>query len=39
VNFVDFEVEHRGAETLRRTRVRRAGQVVRESAITAIQRS
>ena len=31
VNYVDFEVEHRGAETMRRTRIRRSGTVVRES--------
>jgi hypothetical protein len=39
VNYVDFEVEHRGAETVRRTRVRRAGEVARESEFTAIRRS
>jgi hypothetical protein len=39
VNYVDFEVEHRGAETMRRTRIRRNGAVVRESKLTAIQRS
>ena len=38
VNYVDFEVEHRGAETVRLTRVRRAGAVVRESDFTAIRR-
>lgn len=37
VNYVDFEVEHRGADTLRKTRVRR-GEFVRESAATAIRR-
>lgn len=39
VNYVDFEVEHQGAETMRLTRVRRAGAVVRESKLTAIQRA
>lgn len=39
ISYVDFEVEHRGAETVRKTRVRRGGEVVRESAFTAIQRS
>ena len=39
VNYVDFEVEHRGAETVRKTRIRRAGEVVRESRLTAIQRA
>ena len=39
VNFVDFEVEHKGAETLRKTRVRRAGTIIQESKLTAIQRS
>lgn len=38
VNYVDFEVEHRGAETMRKTRIRRAGRVVQESKLTAIQR-
>ena len=39
VNFVDFEVEHQGADTVRRTRVRRAGIVQQESALTAIRRA
>lgn len=39
INYVDFEVEHRGAETMRKTRIRRAGAVVRESRLTAIQRT
>jgi hypothetical protein len=39
VNYVDFEVEHRGADTVRRTRIRRGGQVVRESELTAIRRA
>lgn len=37
LNYVDFEVEHRGADTLRKTRVRR-GDFVRESGATAIRR-
>jgi len=39
VNYVDFEVEHQGAETMRKTRVRRDGAVVQESGPTAIRRS
>ena len=39
VNYVDFEVEYRGVETVRKTRLRRAGVVARESNFTAIQRS
>ncbi len=39
VNYVDFEVEHRDAETMRKTRIRRGGEVVRESNFTAIQRA
>jgi hypothetical protein len=39
VNYVDFEVEHQGAETMRKTRIRRAGALVRESKLTAIQRA
>jgi hypothetical protein len=39
VNYVDFEVEHRGAETMRKTCIRRAGAVVQESKMTAIQRT
>ncbi len=38
VNYVDFEIEHNGAETQRKTKVRRGGGVVRESAFTPIQR-
>jgi hypothetical protein len=38
VNYVDFEVEHRGAETMRKTTIRRAGAIARESQLTAIQR-
>ncbi|HVW84523.1 MAG TPA: hypothetical protein VHB50_07570 [Bryobacteraceae bacterium] len=39
VNYVDFEVEHRGADTVRKTRIRRAGALVRESEFTAIRRA
>lgn len=39
VNYVDFEVEHQGAETLRKTRIRRNGAVVQESKFTPIQRT
>lgn len=39
LSYVDFEVEHRGAETVRKTRVRRGDQVVSESDFTPIQRS
>ena len=39
VNFVDFEVEHRGVDTVRRTRVRRDGQIVKESELTPIRRA
>jgi len=39
VNYVDFEVSHRGAETVRKTRVTRDGTTQRESDATAIRRS
>jgi hypothetical protein len=39
VNYVDFEVEHRGPDTVRKTRIRRAGGIVRESELTAIRRA
>lgn len=39
LNYVDFEVEHQGAETMRRTRVRRGGGIEKESELTAIKRS
>ena len=39
INFVDFDVENRGAETLRTTRIRRDGKVAQESAPTAIRRT
>ncbi|RYD82170.1 MAG: hypothetical protein EOP84_09840 [Verrucomicrobiaceae bacterium] len=38
LNFVDFEIEHRGSETTRLTRIRRGGEVVRESQFTPIRR-
>jgi len=38
VNYVDFEVEYRGTDTVRRTRIRRAATVVRESNLDAIRR-
>ena len=39
VNYVDFEIEHNGADTERRTRIHRGGEVARESEFTPIQRS
>lgn len=39
VNFVDFEIEHQGAETMRKTRIQRGGATVRESKFTAIKRT
>ncbi len=38
VNYVDFEVEYQGTNTVRRTRIRRGGEVQRESDFTAIRR-
>ena len=38
VNYVDFEAEHRGPDTVRRTRIRRGGAVVAESELIAIKR-
>lgn len=38
VNYVDFEVEHRQADTVRKTRVTRDGAVVQQSAFTSIRR-
>jgi hypothetical protein len=38
VNYVDFEVAHRGADTVRRTTVRRGGNIVQQSEFTPIQR-
>lgn len=39
VNFVDFEVQHRGAETVRTTRIRRDGTVQQASNATPIRRT
>jgi hypothetical protein len=39
VNYVDFELEHQGAETMRKTTIRRCGAVARESKLTAIRRA
>jgi len=39
VNYVDFEVSHVGAETVRKTRIVRNGTVQRESDATPIRRS
>lgn len=38
VNYVDFEVENKGPDRVRKTTVRRGGVVVRESELIAIQR-
>lgn len=39
LNFVDFEVEYKGSDIVRKTRVRRGAGVVRESTATAIRRT
>jgi hypothetical protein len=39
VNYVDFEVSHQGADTVRKTRVVRNSVTQRESDATAIRRS
>jgi hypothetical protein len=39
INYVDFEVSHRGSDTVRATRIRRDGIVQRQSEATAIRRS
>src|SRR4029077_3888973 len=39
VNYVDFEVEHRDADVVRRTRIRRGGEIMRGSDLTAIRRA
>lgn len=39
INYVDFSVQYRGSDTMRTTRVVRAGQVQQESAPTAIRRA
>jgi hypothetical protein len=38
INFVDFEVAHRDEDTVRRTIVRRGGEIAKESEETAIRR-
>lgn len=38
ISYVDFQIEHKGAETLRKTVVRRAGRVVKGSKPTPIRR-
>lgn len=38
INYVDFEVEYQGVNTVRRTRVRRNGEVAKESKLTTIRR-
>jgi hypothetical protein len=39
INYVEFEVAHEGAETVRSTTVRRAGKIQKESSPTSIRRS
>lgn len=39
INYVNFDVEHRGPDTVRTTRIRRDGAVQRESEPTAIRRA
>ena len=39
INYVDFQVEHRGADTVRKTNVQRGGGVQRVSDATAIRRA
>lgn len=39
ISAVTFEVRHRGAETVRTTRIHRVGILERESTATAIQRA
>jgi hypothetical protein len=39
INSVDFDVENRGADMLRTTRVSRGGMVIQESGATAIRRT
>lgn len=38
LNFVDFEVEHRGTDTVRKTRITRGDQIVKESKFMATRR-
>ena len=39
INYVSFEIAHKGAETVRKTKIKRAGVVQRESEETTIKRS
>jgi hypothetical protein len=39
INYIDFEVRHRGSDTVRTTRIRRDGVLQRQSEATAIRRS
>jgi hypothetical protein len=39
INYVDFEVSHRGSDTVRTTRIRRGGTIQQQSGATAIRRS
>ena len=39
INYVSFDVQHRGPDTVRTTRIRRDGAIQRESNPTAIRRS
>jgi hypothetical protein len=39
INYVDFDVSHRGSDIVRTTRIRRDGLVQRQSKATAIRRS
>jgi len=39
IHYVDFEVAHVGADTVRKTRITRGGTLARESRFTAIRRS
>ena len=39
INYVSFEVEHRGPDTVRTTRIRRDGAMQKQSAPTAIRRA
>ena len=38
INYVDFEVQHRDADTVRKTQVTRGGVIVKSSNMTAIRR-
>ncbi len=38
VSYVDWSVEHKGSDTVRKTTIRRGGDVVKESKFTAIRR-